>query len=95
MPQRLQCQIGLKHSSYQHDEGVKRPKNDVSNRVEHILLTSIMRGVKSRVGHLFFSKECNVLAFFYVLYKRTRHSLHIFTFFIKEHGILCVLLGSL
>ena len=25
----------------------------------------------SRVGHKFFSKECNILAFFYVLYKRT------------------------
>ena len=25
---------------------------------------------KNRVGHLFFSKECNVLVFFYVLYKK-------------------------
>ena len=30
---------------------------------------------KSRVGHAFFSKECNVLAFFCVLYKIMRHSL--------------------
>ena len=53
----------------------------------------------------FFIKECSVLcilfrsllknaaffAFFYVLYKRTRHSLRSFTFFIKERGVLCVL----
>ena len=44
------------------------------------------------VGHPFFSKERNVLAFFYVLYKRMRHT---FTFFIKEWGVLCVLLRSL
>ena len=50
----------------------------------------------------FFSKELNVLAFFcvlykknetfsafcYVFYKRTRCSLHSFTFFIKECGVL-------
>ena len=48
--------------------------------------------VISRVGHTFFSKECNVLAFFYVLYKRMPHSLRSFTFFIKEHCVLCVLL---
>ena len=40
------------------------------------------RGCKSgRVGHPFFSKERNILTFFYVLYKRTR--------------VLCVLLCSL
>ena len=53
----------------------------------------------------FFSKECNILAFFcvfykknaaffaffYVLYKRMRCSLHSFLFFIKERGILCAL----
>ena len=51
----------------------------------------------SRVGqwHTFFSIERNVLAFFYVLYKRPRHSLRSFTFFIKECGVLCVLLRSL
>ena len=57
----------------------------------------------------FFSKERNVLAFFcvlykknavffaffYVLYKIMRRSLHSFTFFIKECGVLCVLLRSL
>ena len=48
-----------------------------------------------RVGHTFFSKERNVLAFFYVLYKRMRRSLRSFTFFIKERGVLCVLLRSL
>ena len=48
-----------------------------------------------RVGHLFFSKERNVLAFFSVLYKRMRRSLRSFTFFIKECGVLCILLRSL
>ena len=57
----------------------------------------------------FFSKERNVLAFFcvlykknetfsalfYVLYKRTLRSLRSFMFFIKECGVLCVLLRSL
>ena len=46
-------------------------------------------------GHPFFSKERNVLALFSVLYKRTRSSLRSFPFFIKECGILCVLLRSL
>ena len=27
-----------------------------------------------RVGHMFFSKECNILVFFYLLFKRTQHS---------------------
>ena len=49
----------------------------------------------TRVGQTFFSKEHNVLAFFYVLYKRTRRSLRSFTLFIKERGVLCVLLRSL
>ena len=48
-----------------------------------------------RVGHPFFSKECNVLAFFSVLYKRTWRSLRSFPFFIKEHGVLCILFRSL
>ena len=48
-----------------------------------------------RVRHPFFSKERNVLAFFYVLYKRMWRSLRSFTFFIKERGVLCVLLRSL
>ena len=37
-----------------------------------------------RVGHPFFSKERNFLAFFSVLYKRTEQSLSSFPFFIKE-----------
>ena len=49
----------------------------------------------TRVGHTFFSKKSNVLACFYVLYKRMRHFLHSFMFFIKERDILCVLLHSL
>ena len=49
----------------------------------------------SRAGHPFFSKERNVLEFFSVLYKRTQHSLRSFPFFIKEHGVLCVLFFSL
>ena len=47
-----------------------------------------------RVGHPFFSKERNVLGFFSILYKRMRRSLRSFLFFIKERGILCVLLLS-
>ena len=57
----------------------------------------------------FFSKERNILtffcnlykknavffAFFYILYKRTLHSLRSFTFFITENGVLWVLLRSL
>ena len=49
----------------------------------------------SRVGHTFFSKERNVLAFFYILYKRMRRSLHFLTFFLKECGVLYILLRSL
>ena len=41
-----------------------------------------------RIGHPFFSKECNVLAFFSVLYKRTELSLCSFPFFIKERNVL-------
>ena len=48
-----------------------------------------------RVGHPFFSKEHNVLALFSILYKRTRRSLHSFSFFIKECDFLCVLFRSL
>ena len=44
-----------------------------------------------RVGHPFFSKECNILAFFPVIYKRTERSLGSFPFFIKEQNDLCVL----
>ena len=40
-----------------------------------------------------FAKKINVLAFFYILCKRTLHSLLSFTFFAKERYILCVLLG--
>ena len=43
----------------------------------------------------FFIKDTAFFAFFYVLYKRTQHSMHSFTFFIKERNILCVLLRSL
>ena len=50
---------------------------------------------KLRVGHAFFSKESNALAVFCVLYKRMRHSLCSFAFFMKERGVLCVLLRSL
>ena len=32
-------------------------------------------------------------AFFYNLCKRMLRSLHSFTFFVKEHNVLCVLLG--
>ena len=46
-------------------------------------------------GHPFFSKECNVLPFFPVLYKRTERSLRSFPFFIKERNDLCVLSRSL
>ena len=52
------------------------------------------RWAKVRVGHAFFSKESNVLAFFCVLYKRMGHSVRSFAFFIKESGVLCVLLHS-
>ena len=48
-----------------------------------------------RVGHTFFSKERNVLAFFYFLYTRMRRSLQSFMFFTEECGIHCVLLHSL
>ena len=49
----------------------------------------------SRVGHPFFSKDCNVLAFFPVLYKRTDHFLRSFPFFIKQRNNLCALSRSL
>ena len=47
------------------------------------------------VGHPFFSKERNILAFFPVLYKRTEQSLRSFPFFIKEQNNLCILSRSL
>ena len=66
---------------------------------------AIAQAEKSRVRHGFFSKEPNVLAFFCILYKRTRRSFAFFikergilcvvSFFIKERGVLCVLLQSL
>ena len=58
--------------------------------IEKFIRLSQLRGLSGlvRVGHLFFSKECNVLAFFSVLYKRKWLSLHSFPFFIKEHGVL-------
>ena len=40
-----------------------------------------------------FAKERNVLAFFYVLCKRTLRSLRSFPFFAKKRCVLCVLLG--
>ena len=49
----------------------------------------------SRVGHKFFSKERNILAFFCILYERMFRSLRSFTFIVKERGILCVFLRSL
>ena len=49
----------------------------------------------SRVGHPFFSKERNILAFFPILYKRKESFLHSFPFFIKEQNDLCVLFRSL
>ena len=58
------------------------------------LLKSNILDPQIRVGKTFFSKECNVLAFFCVLYKRTLRSLCSFTLFIKECGILCILLRS-
>ena len=41
-----------------------------------------------------FAKERNVLAFFSVFCKRTKHSLRSFTFFAKERNILCILFCS-
>ena len=77
-------------------------------RVQHscILLHSFQKNATFSCSFAFFSKEQNILAlfcilykkntaFFYVLYKRTLHSLRSFTFFIKERGVLCVLLRSL
>ena len=43
----------------------------------------------------FFSKECNVLAFFCVLYKKTAAFFAFFYVLIKECCVLCVLLHSL
>ena len=40
-------------------------------------------------------KNVSFFAFFYILYQRMFRSLHSFTFFIKECGVLCVFLGSL
>ena len=48
---------------------------------------------KERNGLRSFAKERNILAFFYILCKRTLRSLNSFTFFAKERCNLCVLLG--
>ena len=49
---------------------------------------------RTRVGHAFFSKECNGLHSFAFFCKRALRSLHSFTFFAKEYCVLCVLLCS-
>ena len=56
---------------------------------------NVCQSLNSRVGHPFFSKECNILMFFYVLCKRMQRSLRSFTFFVKECSVLCILLRSL
>ena len=58
-------------------------------------IRSFQKKVLFSRSYAFFSKELNVLAFFYVLYKRTLHYLRSFMFFIKEPGVLCILLCSL
>ena len=70
-------------------------KSEHTNNFSLVLFcfADVLCGV--RVGHALFSKECNVLAFFCVLYKRTRLSLRSFALFIKERGVLYVLLLSL
>ena len=50
---------------------------------------------RTRVGHVFFSKERNVLHSFAFFCKRMLRSSRSFTFFVKERCILCVLLRSL
>ena len=67
---------------------------NVINTMQLVIYSSAQHRLFFRVGLVFFSKECNFLAFFCVLYKRMRRSLHFFAFFIKERGILCVLLHS-
>ena len=67
----------------------------MSDLLTNIWLSRIFWYVFCRVGHPFFSTERNILAFFYVLFKRTRCSLRSFMFFIKECCVLCVLLRSL
>ena len=42
-----------------------------------------------------YKKNDASFAFFYILYKRMRHSFHSFMFFIKESGVLCAILHSL
>ena len=49
---------------------------------------------RMRVGYGFFSKERNVLCSLVFFCKRTLLSLHYFTFFAKQHCILCTLLHS-
>ena len=56
---------------------------------------SFQKNAKFLSSFAFFSKELNVLVFFCILYKRMQHSLKSFTFFIKECGVLWVLLHSL
>ena len=55
------------------------------DRIQHLSMYS------ARVGHPFFLKERNVLAFFSVLYRKTERFLRSFPFFIKEWNDLCVL----
>ena len=78
--------LGWSAGSSAHDWNQYKFKVEETNQ----LITKIYR-----VGQTFFSKERNILAFFYILYKRTLCSLHSFTFFIKVRGILCVLLRSI
>ena len=49
-------------------------------------------GVGGRQGWAFvLFKRRHVFAFFSILFKRTKHSLRSFTFFIKERSVFCVL----
>ena len=64
----------------------------VESVIYHIITFIILF---SGLGIHSFSKERNVLAFFYILYKRMWLSLRSFTFFIEEHSVLCILLRFL
>ena len=69
-------------------------------------MSSFQKNAMLLCSFAFFSKECNVLAFFCVLYKKNaafcaffyilyKRTLRSFMFFIEERGVICVLLHSL
>ena len=94
------CQIQVQYSKFVYCIQINGSLRDVTESMHY---TGRNMTAVSRVGHAFFSKECNVLLRSYQKNATFSHSfaffikrtLPSFTFFIKERCVLCVLLRFL